>query len=79
MPLITAINDRNFWPEILAELNARLPEADIWITNFTPCPVKAARAQVKNTSRKRPRLRAGNFTVSGGEIENKARERRGGH
>ena len=34
MPLITAINDRNFWPEILAEINARLPEADIWITEL---------------------------------------------
>jgi type IV pilus assembly protein PilM len=33
-PLITAINDRNFWPEILAELNAHLPEADIWITEL---------------------------------------------
>jgi type IV pilus assembly protein PilM len=33
-PLITAINDRNFWPELLAELNARLPEADIWITEL---------------------------------------------
>ena len=34
MPLITAINDRNFWPEILAEINVRLPEADIWITEL---------------------------------------------
>src|SRR6266566_6824269 len=33
-PLITAINDHNFWPEILAELNTRLPEADIWITEL---------------------------------------------
>ena len=33
-PLITAVNDRNFWPEILEDLNARLPEADIWITEF---------------------------------------------
>ena len=33
-PLITAIKDRNFWPELLAELNARLPEADIWITEL---------------------------------------------
>src|SRR6266702_3481144 len=31
-PLITAVNDRNFWPQILEELNTRLPEADIWIT-----------------------------------------------
>jgi type IV pilus assembly protein PilM len=33
-PLITAINDRNFWPEILEDLNARLPESDIWITEL---------------------------------------------
>src|SRR5438094_4618516 len=33
-PLITAINVHNFWPEILAELNTRLPEADIWITEL---------------------------------------------
>ena len=33
-PLITAVNDRNFWPEILQELNSRLTEADIWITEL---------------------------------------------
>jgi type IV pilus assembly protein PilM len=33
-PLITAVSDRNFWPQILEELNARLPEADIWITEL---------------------------------------------
>jgi type IV pilus assembly protein PilM len=33
-PLITAVNDRNFWPEILEDLNARLPEADIWMTEL---------------------------------------------
>jgi type IV pilus assembly protein PilM len=33
-PLITAINDRNFWPQVLEDLNARLPEADIWITEL---------------------------------------------
>src|SRR5437899_2567094 len=33
-PLITAVSDRNFWPEILDDLNARLPEADIWITEL---------------------------------------------
>ncbi len=33
-PLIAAVNDRNFWPEILEDLNARLPEADIWITEL---------------------------------------------
>ncbi len=33
-PLITAINDRNFWPEILEDLNAHLPKEDIWITEL---------------------------------------------
>jgi len=33
-PLIAAVNDRNFWPQILEELNGRLPEADIWITEL---------------------------------------------
>src|ERR1700741_2461269 len=33
-PLIAAINDRDFWPQILEDLNARLPEADIWITEL---------------------------------------------
>ena len=33
-PLITAVNDRNFWPEILEDLNSRLPESDIWIAEL---------------------------------------------
>ena len=34
VPLIAAINDRSFWPEILEDLNAHLPEADIWVTEL---------------------------------------------
>jgi type IV pilus assembly protein PilM len=33
-PLIAAVNDRNLWPQILDDLNSRLPEADIWITEL---------------------------------------------
>ncbi len=33
-PLIGAVNDRDFWPQILDDLNARLPAADIWITEL---------------------------------------------
>jgi type IV pilus assembly protein PilM len=33
-PLIAAVNDRNFWPQMLEELNSRLPESDIWITEL---------------------------------------------
>ena len=32
MPLIVAVNERSFWPQIIEELNARLPKEDIWIT-----------------------------------------------
>ena len=35
-PLVTAIGDRFFWVEILEDLNARLPKADIWITELVP-------------------------------------------
>jgi type IV pilus assembly protein PilM len=34
-PLIAAINDRSFWPQIIEELSARLPKEDIWITELT--------------------------------------------
>ena len=33
-PLISAVNDRDFWPQILEDLNSRLPQADIWITEL---------------------------------------------
>jgi len=33
-PLIAAINDRSFWPQIIEELNARLPKENIWITEL---------------------------------------------
>jgi type IV pilus assembly protein PilM len=33
-PLITVVNDRNFWPQILEQLNSRLPESDIWMTEL---------------------------------------------
>ena len=33
-PLIAAVNDRNFWPQILEQLNAHLPQSDIWITEL---------------------------------------------
>nr|MBA3272537.1 pilus assembly protein PilM [Chthoniobacterales bacterium] len=33
-PLVAAVNDRSFWPEIIEELNARLPKENIWITEL---------------------------------------------
>jgi Tfp pilus assembly PilM family ATPase/Tfp pilus assembly protein PilN len=48
-PLVEAINDRSFWPQIIEELNARLPKEDIWITELvatsagTPSGISGAR------------------------------------
>src|SRR3954447_6814669 len=36
MPLVAATNERGFWPQILEDLNARLPKEDIWITELVP-------------------------------------------
>lgn len=33
-PLVSAINDQSFWPQIIEELNVRLPKEDIWITEL---------------------------------------------
>lgn len=35
-PLVGAINDRAFWPSVLEDLNTRLPQQDIWITELVP-------------------------------------------
>lgn len=36
VPLVSAINDRFFWTQILEDLNARLPKEDIWVTELIP-------------------------------------------
>jgi type IV pilus assembly protein PilM len=33
-PLAAAINDRGLWPQLLEDLNSRLPKEDIWITEL---------------------------------------------
>jgi type IV pilus assembly protein PilM len=49
-PLVAAINDRSFWPQILEELNSRLPKEDIWITELAPTsggkPLDASAAHI---------------------------------
>ncbi len=54
-PLIAAVNDRNFWPELLEDLNSRLPEADIWITELAATSGgKVLGTPEKHTSEKAP-------------------------
>ena len=35
-PLVDGINDRSWWMELLEELNAHLPNEDVWITELIP-------------------------------------------
>jgi type IV pilus assembly protein PilM len=35
-PLLKALNDRQYWANVMADLNSRLPLEFIWITSFTP-------------------------------------------
>jgi type IV pilus assembly protein PilM len=35
-PLLAAVNARSFWPQLLEDLNARLPKENIWVTELVP-------------------------------------------
>ena len=35
-PLLKALNDRQYWANVMADLNSRLPVEYIWITSFAP-------------------------------------------
>ncbi|HEY2102118.1 MAG TPA: type IV pilus assembly protein PilM [Chthoniobacterales bacterium] len=35
-PLLDAVSSRSFWPQLLEDLNARLPKEDLWITELFP-------------------------------------------
>src|SRR4029077_9726269 len=35
-PLVNAVNARSFWPQLLEDLNQRLPKENIWITELIP-------------------------------------------
>ena len=48
-PLVAVANDREWWPKVVAELNARLPENFLWITSLEPtrggAPLDFAKAE----------------------------------
>jgi len=33
---VTAVNSRGFWPQLLEDLNTRLPKENMWITELVP-------------------------------------------
>jgi type IV pilus assembly protein PilM len=36
LPLVNAVKARSFWPQLLEDLNARLPKENIWVTELIP-------------------------------------------
>ena len=36
LPLVNAVTARSFWPQLLEDLNARLPKENIWVTELIP-------------------------------------------
>jgi hypothetical protein len=36
LPLLKAVKARSFWPQLLEDLNARLPKENIWVTELIP-------------------------------------------
>jgi type IV pilus assembly protein PilM len=73
-PLVDAVNTRSFWPELLEDLNARLPKEDIWITELFPLangkPFAPDAAQIVSDADQsgqvsRPRAQSGGGTISG--------------
>src|SRR5205814_9499568 len=57
-PLLDAVNARSFWPQLLEDLNARLPKENIWITELVPLsngtPVLGAVATPAGAARNAP-------------------------
>jgi type IV pilus assembly protein PilM len=73
-PLVDAVNTRSFWPELLEDLNARLPKEDIWITELFPLangkPFAPDAAQIVIEADQpgqvsRPRAQSGGGAISG--------------
>jgi type IV pilus assembly protein PilM len=36
LPLLNAVTARSFWPQLLEDLNARLPKENVWVTELIP-------------------------------------------
>ena len=46
-PLLNAVNDREYWVKVIDDINSRLPESFIWVTEFSP-PTAAELGKVKS-------------------------------
>ena len=78
-PLLQAINDREYWVRVIDDINSRLPDDFIWVTEFTPPsagevkqakaaePPKKPGAKVKVEEDTVPEV---NITISGLVLEN---------
>ena len=71
-PLVDAISARSFWPQLLEDLNARLPRENIWITELFPLsagkPVAPDAAQITSEGEQTAQTSGRPYSVSGAAI-----------
>ncbi len=59
-PLVSAINARSFWPQLLEDMNTRLPKENIWVTELIPLSKgKPVAPDVSETALQNPHEPAG--------------------
>jgi Tfp pilus assembly protein PilN len=71
-PLVDAVSARSFWPQLLEDLNARLPRENIWITELFPLsagrPVAPDAAQIASEGEQTAQAPGRPRSSSGGTI-----------
>ena len=72
MPLVDAVSARSFWPQLLEDLNSRLPRENIWITELFPLsagrPVAPDAAQITSEGEQTAQAPGRPRSSSGGAI-----------
>lgn len=78
-PLLQAVNDRQYWVRVIEDINSRLPDDFIWITEFTPPSAEELKKAKPPEAPKRPGVKVKeeedtgpvvNITISGLVLEN---------
>src|SRR5207302_10293926 len=71
-PLVDAVSARSFWPQLLEDLNARLPRENIWITELFPLsagkPFAPDAAQIASEGEQTAQTPGPPRSLSGGAI-----------
>lgn len=75
-PLLRAVNERDYWAKLIADINSRLPSEFIWVVNFAPedSPAESAPAPVPagpaGKNAKQPKQTTARLLIEGLYLEN---------